>query len=192
MITKQTPNIVTLVDSSGAITGYSEKIEAHLQGYLHLAFSLMIVRHSDNGPEYLLQQRAFDKYHSGGKWANTCCSHPLPNEKVEVAAQRRVYEELGVECILPMLTIGQISYKHPLDNNMIEHEFDNIIIAKVDELTWHKNLDEVNDVKWWSQQDILDAMKTNPSMFTAWFAEVFEFIMEYLNEETSDQEKMTG
>ena len=33
--------------------------------------------------EYLLQQRHPDKYHSGGLWSNTCCSHPRPGETVK-------------------------------------------------------------------------------------------------------------
>ena len=31
--------------------------------------------------EMLLQQRAFEKYHSGGLWTNACCSHPFPVRK---------------------------------------------------------------------------------------------------------------
>ncbi len=47
----------------------------------------------------LIQQRALTKYHSGGLWANTCCSHPLPNEPLyHKAIHRRLNEELGMQC----------------------------------------------------------------------------------------------
>jgi isopentenyl-diphosphate delta-isomerase len=53
------------------------KLEAHQHGLLHRAISVFIF---NGGDELLLQQRAFDKYHSAGKWSNTCCTHPLPGE----------------------------------------------------------------------------------------------------------------
>jgi isopentenyl-diphosphate delta-isomerase len=52
-----------------------DKMEAHEKGVLHRAFSIFIFnRYGD----MLLQQRAVDKYHSGGLWTNACCSHPIP------------------------------------------------------------------------------------------------------------------
>ena len=50
--------------------------------------------------ELLLQRRAFKKYHSGGLWTNTCCSHPRPGENVSEAAVRRLEEEMGLHCKL--------------------------------------------------------------------------------------------
>jgi isopentenyl-diphosphate delta-isomerase len=140
--------LVTLVDKSGNVRGYAEKIDAHLRGDLHLAFSLMLMRQNEDHVEYLLQRRALNKYHSGGLWANTCCSHPRPNETIEAAAQRRVQEELGVSERLALQTIGQICYEHPLDNNMIEHEYDHIVVSEVDDVEWQANVDEAMDVKW--------------------------------------------
>jgi isopentenyl-diphosphate delta-isomerase len=145
-------NLVTLVDKAGNPTGYAEKIEAHLRGDLHLAFSLMIMRRNEGDVEYLLQCRAPDKYHSGGLWANTCCSHPLPNESIKASATRRVSEELGVTQAMDLSIIGQICYRHQLDNNMIEHEFDNIVVAEVDSVQWYENPDEVMEVRWWKEQ----------------------------------------
>jgi isopentenyl-diphosphate delta-isomerase len=105
---KNSEILVALVDNTGKITGYSEKMLAHLRGDLHLAFSLMIIRRKNHCVEYLLQRRALHKYHSGGLWANTCCSHPLPNENIQVAARRRVFEELGISEFLSMSLIDSI------------------------------------------------------------------------------------
>lgn len=168
--------LVTLVDKNGNVRGYAEKIDAHLRGDLHLAFSLMLTRQTGGDVEYLLQRRALNKYHSGGLWANTCCSHPRPNETVEEAAQRRVYEELGVNKRLNLKTIGQICYEHSLDNNMIEHEYDHIVISQVDDLNWQANTNEAMDVKWWKEKDVIRALNEEQSIFAAWFAEVFEVV----------------
>ena len=169
-------NLVTLVDANGDVTGYAEKIEAHLRGDLHLAFSLMITRSQGNSTEYLLQQRAMHKYHSGGLWANTCCSHPQPNESIKDAAQRRISEELGITSVLNLSTIGQIRYKYPLDNDMIEHELDNIVTTDVDDIKWHQNPDEVMDVRWWKEHEIVQQLERKPSAFAAWFPMVFDYI----------------
>ena len=88
---------VVLVDSNDHTIGYMEKQEAHLKGRLHRAFSVFIF---NNKKELLLQKRAISKYHSGGLWTNTCCSHPRKNEIVINAAKRRLKEEMGMVCDL--------------------------------------------------------------------------------------------
>lgn len=168
--------LVTLVNTKGETIGYAEKMDAHLHGQLHLAFSLMIIRSKGEDTEYLLQQRALHKYHSGGLWANTCCSHPRPGEDIVAAAQRRVGEELGIKETLNLSTIGQIQYKYLLDNQMTEHELDNIIIAYVDDINWQPNPDEVMAAAWWTEHDIITRLNSEPTMFTAWFPKVFNFI----------------
>jgi isopentenyl-diphosphate delta-isomerase len=174
----QIPNsaiFVSLVDSAGNVTGYEEKMTAHRRGVLHLAFSLMIIRRKNKVVEYLLQRRALHKYHSGGLWANTCCSHPLPDENVKEAAQRRVCEELGIRIALPMSNIGQIQYKCLLDNNMIEHELDKILVTEVKDVQWQKNTDEVMEVRWWNEREIVERLDNEPDIFAAWFPMVFEY-----------------
>ena len=83
---------VILVNGQDEETGVAEKMEAHQQGWLHRAFSVFIF---NSRGEMLLQQRALDKYHSGGLWTNTCCSHPRPGESTQVAAERRLKEEMA-------------------------------------------------------------------------------------------------
>ena len=78
--------LVVLVDKNDNPIGYMEKQEAHLKGLLHRAFSVFVFNSKN---ELLLQKRALDKYHSGGLWTNTCCSHPRKNETVLNAANRR-------------------------------------------------------------------------------------------------------
>ena len=68
---------------------WKEKIKA--------CFSIFIFNEKN---ELLLQQRAKEKYHSGGLWTNTCCSHPRKNETNIEAAYRRLSEEMGMSCVL--------------------------------------------------------------------------------------------
>jgi len=46
----------------------------------------------------MFQQSASSKYHSGGLWTNTCCSHPRKGESTIEAAHRRLKEEMGFDC----------------------------------------------------------------------------------------------
>ncbi|MFT5582355.1 MAG: isopentenyl-diphosphate delta-isomerase, partial [Psychromonas sp.] len=79
-------NEVVLVDAQDRPLGTMEKMRAHVEGKLHRAFSVLLF--NQNG-ETLIQKRALDKYHSGGLWSNTCCSHPFPNEPILDAGVRR-------------------------------------------------------------------------------------------------------
>ena len=81
---------VILVNENDVQIGYEEKMQAHIDEKLHRAFSIFIF--NVNG-DMLLQQRADTKYHCGGLWTNTCCSHPRPGENVSDAAHRRLVEE---------------------------------------------------------------------------------------------------
>ena len=85
---------VILVDSNDIELGTMGKMEAHRKGELHRAFSVFIF---NTKGELLMQQRALEKYHSGGLWTNTCCSHPRKGETTLNAALRRMQEEMGIE-----------------------------------------------------------------------------------------------
>jgi len=67
----------------------------------------------------MLQKRAQQKYHSGGLWTNTCCSHPRPNEPLEQAAHRRLREEMGFDC--PLREEFSFKYKIDFDNGLTHY-----------------------------------------------------------------------
>lgn len=163
---------VVLVTEKGEPTGLAEKMAAHQQGLLHLAFSVMIYRETEKGREYLLQQRALGKYHSGGLWTNTCCSHPMQGESFETAAARRLNEELGIAAPLQFEMGETFCYRAELDNNLTEHELDQIIVCKVDDVAMTPNPEEVMGWRWWPEQEMSSTMAQSPELFTAWFGMV--------------------
>ena len=115
---------VILVDKNDRQVGLMEKQEAHIKGLLHRAFSIFIFNTKN---ELLLQKRATQKYHSGGLWTNTCCSHPRENESTIDAAYRRLNEEMGMICDLKFKF--NFIYKAKLDNNLYEHELDHVFFG---------------------------------------------------------------
>ena len=88
---------VVLVDEKDNRIDVMEKSQAHLEGKLHRAVSVFIF---NSKAEMLLQQRSKIKYHSGKLWTNASCSHPRPAESNYDAANRRLYEEMGIKCEL--------------------------------------------------------------------------------------------
>lgn len=164
---------VILVDELDNSIGTMEKMEAHEKAILHRAFSVFIF--NVNG-EMLLQQRALDKYHSGGLWTNSCCSHPKPNEKTNVAAVRRLKEEMGFETDL--VKVFDFVYKAPFLNGLTEYEFDHVFIGSYDG-TIFPNKDEVANYEYISLDIIEQQLKDEPSKFTEWFKIAFPKVKAY-------------
>lgn len=164
---------VILVNERDEEIGAMEKMEAHRKGILHRAFSIFIF---NNKNEMLLQQRAINKYHSGGLWTNACCSHPKPGEATELAASRRLAEELGFETMLDKAF--DFTYNASFENGLIEHEFDHVFSGIYNgEINFDKN--EVKDICFMRMEDIEAALQSHPAKFTAWFSIAFPLIKKW-------------
>lgn len=164
-----TQEMVILVDSNDVDKGEMEKQQAHENGGMrHRAFSIFIF---NSKGEVLLQQRANHKYHSGGLWTNTCCSHPRPNETVLDAAARRLREEMGMTCS-DMKFQFKFEYKAKLDHGMTEWEIDHVVFGTTDDLPI-LNREEVQDFKYESLSDLDKNIKDNPENYTAWLKDCF-------------------
>ncbi|MCE2741768.1 MAG: isopentenyl-diphosphate Delta-isomerase [Sphingobacteriales bacterium] len=160
--------MVILVDEHDNEIGLMEKQEAHVKALLHRAFSVMVF--NDKG-EMLLQQRALSKYHSGGLWTNTCCSHPRQGETTEQAAHRRLQEEMGFDCELKLHQT--FIYKAPFDNGLTEHELDHVFIGTYNQDP-HINPEEVNDFHWISLSELDQQLRNQPEKFTVWFKMIMD------------------
>jgi isopentenyl-diphosphate delta-isomerase len=164
---------VILVDTNDNPIGIMPKLEAHEKGQLHRAFSVFIF---NSNAELLLQQRAFEKYHSGGLWSNTCCSHPAPGETINKAAPRRLLEEMGISCELKYEF--NFIYKANFENGLIEHEFDHVYFGFSD-ATPIINKEEVNDWKYSSLSSLIDDIKKTPSHYTVWLKDCIERVIQH-------------
>ncbi len=167
-------SLVQLVDENDNPVGVMEKMEAHRNPHLHRAISIFIFNSKN---EWLLQQRADNKYHSQGLWTNACCTHPYLGESYLDAAKRRLKEEMGMEANL--IPIFHFIYKAKIDEELTEYEYDQVFISKTDELPVI-NLDEVKDWKYVSYEALLNEMQLNPQHFTAWFKIIFERVNKQL------------
>ena len=170
----QQPKLDNEITQKDNQVGIMPKLEAHEKGLLHRAFSIFIF---NNKYQLLLQKRAVSKYHSGGLWTNTCCSHPREGEEILDAANRRLIEEMGIETSLRK--VHDFIYKAELDNNLTEHEFDHVFygIYNEDPII---NKDEADDFKWIDMDSLNEDIKTNGDNYTIWFKIAFEYFYNYL------------
>lgn len=173
---------VVLVDENDQVIGQMGKLEAHEKGLLHRAFSVLIFN-SNN--ELLLQKRAYSKYHSGGLWTNTTCSHPRVGETVLLAGSRRLNEEMGITCELKQAF--SFIYKAELDQGLTEYELDHVMIGFSDK-TPCMNLEEASAFKWMSLSDLKSDITQHPQLYTVWFKiliiQHLETIQQHLNYES--------
>lgn len=142
-----------------------EKMAAHVQGLLHLAVSVFVF----DGDLLLIQKRAAVKYHCGGQWANTCCSHPYWDETVEDCAERRLQEELGFS--ISLKRHQTVEYEASVGNGLSEHERVTLFTAHADRtrLDIKPNPEEVDAVRWVDAKTLHAEVLQTPDAFTPWF-----------------------
>lgn len=173
---------VILVDINDLEIGVMEKIEAHEKALLHRAFSIFLF---NSKGDMLLQQRAYTKYHSGGQWTNTCCSHPRPGELTLEAANRRLLEEMGIQTQLNK--VFDFTYQAPFDNGLVEHEYDHVFVGEYEGII-EPNPEEVADFKFESLQKIEENIQSAPQDFTPWFKIAFPKVQEWWNKNYATNE----
>ncbi|OYQ34648.1 isopentenyl-diphosphate delta-isomerase [Niveispirillum lacus] len=157
------PMVIPAVAADGSLFPI-EKLHAHITGQLHLAISVFVF----DGDWVLLQRRASGKYHCGGLWANTCCSHPHWRETVEACATRRLTEELGVT--LPLNRHLTVDYEADVGGGLREHERVTLFSASVDrnQMVLRPDPQEVAATRWVRINDLQREVAQWPEHFTPW------------------------
>ncbi len=160
---------VVLVDEHDTPLGTEEKLRAHQDGgRLHRAFSIFIF---NSRGELLLQRRAAGKYHFGGLWTNTCCSHPREKEPTEAAAHRKLVQEMGFDTALE--ESFAFTYRaEDVDSGLTEHELDHVFVGSFDGEP-RVNAEEVAEWKWMAPGEIERDLHENPRRYTPWFPIAF-------------------
>lgn len=155
--------------------GSGDKLETHVKNQLHRAFSVFIVYEE----KMLIQKRALGKYHSGGLWANACCSHPRFEENLEDAVQKRMDEELGIaKGSCQPKELFSFNYFSQYDG-LSEYEIDHVFLTD-----YHGEInadpDEIMELRWVDLESLQKEMETNPQMFSTWFLIAAPRVIEYV------------
>jgi len=155
---------VIVVDTSDRPLRLAEKLSVHESGTLHRAVSVFAF---DASGLMLIQRRAAGKYHSGGLWSNSACSHPRDGESPAEAARRCLREEMGVECASLEPAFAFI-YRAQVAPTLIEHEYDHVFVARVTS----DPVPNPDEVAAWRRIAFADAraeVAASPACFSAWF-----------------------
>jgi isopentenyl-diphosphate delta-isomerase len=154
-------NDIILVDIFDNEISTGEKLSVHQEKKLHRAFSVFII---DDG-KMLLQKRAYNKYHSGGLWANACCSHPRVGETFEVAVERRLQEELNINCRFKELFSFVYFQEY---QELCEYEYDHVFLADYKgEVIYNEA--EIAEIKWITFENLKAELQTHQENYAAWF-----------------------
>jgi isopentenyl-diphosphate delta-isomerase len=153
-----------LVDLMDRLVGVGEKLDTHRAARLHRAFSVFIIHDG----KMLLQRRAMDKYHSGGLWANACCSHPRHGQTFAESVQDRLLLELGIAkgvCQPEEL----FSFVYFADyGELAEYEYDHVLLTDYDG-PLSPDPSEIMDVRWVPLDALKQELEQHPRRFSAWF-----------------------
>ncbi|MFA5959521.1 MAG: isopentenyl-diphosphate Delta-isomerase [Tatlockia sp.] len=168
---------VLLVNPQDEPIGEEEKLMAHRYAMLHRAFSVLVFREPSNKKDVLLQQRNLKKYHCGGLWSNTCCSHPGPEENdLQKTAQSRLLEEMGLA--IPLEEKGVFHYVAAFDNGLYENEIDHVFIGFAKDVPIRINEEEVAAYRWVDVEFLQQDLIQNPKKYTPWLAQTLRIALD--------------
>lgn len=167
-----------LVDTRDEVLGSIDKMDAHTSPHLHRAFSVLLYHKN----QVLIQRRAVGKYHSGGLWANTCCSHPRTTDTLQDALARLTIET-GISVPALEEVFGFVYYAK-FDNGMYEYEYDHVFLAEYNGGCC-PNPDEVAEMKWVDIDILLDDMTAHPQNYAVWFLSLMPRVAEIIKQKMS-------
>lgn len=162
-----------LVNYDDEEIGYADKMHVHREGLLHRAFSVFIVH---NG-KMLIQKRNPFKYHSGGLWANACCSHPRKGEELMQAVHRRLQEELGFDCEVKKLC--DFVYRTVFPDHLCEYEYDHVFLGEYSGEV-ELNEEEASEIKWIDIEELKDLVVNKPEDFASWFLIALQKVIRFI------------
>lgn len=157
---------IVLVDKKDNIVGFGEKYKTHkIPVNLHRAISIVIF--SKDKSQMLVTKRADAKPTWGGVWSNAVCTHPYPNETYQTAAERRLFEELGITTSLK--EEFNFIYKADAKDGIwgeceLDHVFTGIYEGEI-----KPDSNEISEYRWIGIEELRGDMEKNPNKYTPWF-----------------------
>jgi len=164
-VKKPTEELVVLVDENNVMIGTCPKDGVHTNHTpLHRAFSSFLFNQKG---EILLQQRSHLKKTWPLMWSNSCCGHPLPEEKTEDAIKRRVLFELGITEIENLHEVlPGFRYKAEREG-IIENEICPVWVGYISQDVT-PNSTEVEACKWLGWDTFVEEIEQRPGNYSEW------------------------
>lgn len=168
-------DMLIMVDTQDHPLGPCKKMQAHQSARLHRAFSVFLCCDGN----MLLQRRAAGKYHSGGLWANACCSHPRWGETLGEAVTRRLWEELNI--CPPVNELFSFLYMAEFSNGLSEYELDHVFLGECDQIPDFAP-SEISEMRFVSFSQLRKELVDQPQQFAPWFLIAAPRVLDYLEQ----------
>jgi len=156
---------VILVDQNDNPIGKEDKVKCHLpNGKLHRAFSALIF----NGEgKLLLTKRSDKKMLWPSYWDGTIASHPRESETYVSSAERRMPEEIGIDC--KMNYMNKFEYHVPYKDIGSENEICGTLIGTIDSFDESSMIkDEISEIKWINPDELKNELEQNRDAYCPW------------------------
>lgn len=161
-------DFVVLVNEKNQPLGKLLKSKVHHSNTpLHRGFSVFLF---NKRGELLLQQRSRFKKTWPLVWSNSCCGHPMPGERISLAARRRLNFELGIKKVKLFNVLPKYRYKFEKDG-IVENEICPVLVGFINRSTIIPNNLEVEAIKWCRWEDFLNEIKSSLSKYSPWCIE---------------------
>ena len=164
---------VILVDENDNPIGKEEKVKCHLpNGKLHRAFTALIF---NNEGKLLLTKRSDKKMLWPGYWDGTVASHPRESETYVSSAERRMPEEIGIDC--KMNYMNKFEYHVPYKDIGSENEICGTLIGIVDDFDETCLIkDEISEIKWIDPDELKNELEQNMDVYCPWMVIALYFL----------------
>ena len=164
---------VILVDQNDNPIGKEDKVKCHLpNGKLHRAFTALIF----NGEgKLLLTKRGDGKMLWPNDWDGTIASHPRESETYVSSAERRMPEEIGIDC--KMNYMNKFEYHVPYKDIGSENEICGTLIGIVDDFDETCLIkDEISEIKWIDPDELKNELQQNMDVYCPWMVIALYFL----------------
>ena len=164
---------VILVDENDNPIGKEEKVKCHLpNGKLHRAFTALIFNSEE---KLLLTKRGDGKMLWPGDWDGTVASHPRESETYVSSAERRMPEEIGINC--EMNYVNKFEYHVPYKSVGSENEICGTLIGTVDSFDESSLIkDEISEIKWVDPHELKNELEQNKDTYCPWMVIALYFL----------------
>jgi len=164
---------VILVDENDNPIGKEDKVKCHLpNGKLHRAFTALIF--NDDG-KLLLTKRGNGKMLWPNDWDGTVASHPRESETYVSSAERRMPEEIGIDC--KMNYVSKFEYHVPYKDIGSENEICGTLIGTIDSFDESSMIkDEISEIKWINPDKLKNELEQNRDVYCPWMVIALYFL----------------
>jgi len=154
---------ITIVDKKDKIIAYKDP---NLLDYTKDIYRVSALWLTNSYGEILLAKRAYSKSHDPGKWGPAVAGTVDKGETYEDNIKKETEEELGIS--------GLSFVKGPKMRSTSKYQFfAQWFFAKTDKKTSEFEIqkEELDEIKWFSKQELLKAFKNTPENFISGFAD---------------------